>query len=56
MSGTYTAKKMSKAHVNGDDLAANIVLSCRIFPTSDLSIRPCPKAAASPLAMDYSNS
>ena len=43
LSGTYTAKKMSKAHITADDLAHNIVLSCRIFPTSDLSVRPCPK-------------
>ena len=43
LSGTYTAKKMSKAHITADDLAHNIVLSCRIFPTSDLSVRLCPK-------------
>jgi hypothetical protein len=34
---------MSKAHITADDLAHNIVLSCRIFPTSDLSVRLCPK-------------
>jgi phenol hydroxylase P5 protein len=43
LSGTYTAKKMSKAHVTEDDLERNIVLSCRIFPTSDLVVRPCPR-------------
>ncbi|MGB8859243.1 MAG: 2Fe-2S iron-sulfur cluster-binding protein [Ilumatobacteraceae bacterium] len=43
LSGTYTAKKMSKAHITEDDLGHKIVLSCRIFPTSDLSIRLCPK-------------
>lgn len=43
LSGTYTAKKMSKAHVTEGDLERNIVLSCRIFPTSDLVVRPCPR-------------
>lgn len=43
LQGTYLAKKMSKAHVSEEDLARNIVLSCRIIPTSDLVIRPCPR-------------
>lgn len=46
VSGTYTSKKMSKAHVTEDDLATDIVLSCRIFPTTDLTVRVCPKVAA----------
>ena len=45
VSGTYIPKKMSKAHVTEDDLAAGIVLSCRIFPTGDLTVRVCPKVA-----------
>ncbi len=43
LSGTYTAKRMSKAFVTDDDLAHGIVLSCRAYPTSDLVVRPCPK-------------
>jgi ferredoxin len=43
LEGTYLAKKMSKAHVTEEDLARNIVLSCRIVATSDLIIRPCPR-------------
>jgi ferredoxin len=46
VSGTYTAKKMSKAHISEADLADDIVLSCRIFATSDLSVRPCPRQPA----------
>ena len=48
LSGTFTAKKMSKAHITEADLAENIVLSCRIFPTSDLTIRLSPKPPAEP--------
>ncbi len=43
LSGTYTAKKMSKSQISEADLADQIVLSCRIFPTSDLSVRACPR-------------
>jgi ferredoxin len=43
LSGTYTAKRMSKAHVDEGDLLAGVVLACRIFPTSDLSVRVCHK-------------
>lgn len=52
LSGAYIAKKMSKAHVSADDLADDVVLSCRIFPTSDLSVRVCHKEIlpGSPLA------
>ena len=30
------------------DLAAGVVLSCRIFPTSDLTVRVCPKPTVEP--------
>jgi ferredoxin len=43
LSGSFVAKKMSKAFVTEDDLAHGIVLSCRIYPESDLTVRPCPK-------------
>jgi ferredoxin len=48
LAGTYTAKKMSKAHVDEADLADGVVLSCRIFPTSDLTVRVCPKPTVEP--------
>lgn len=50
LSGTYIAKKMSKAHVSADDLADDVVLSCRILPTSDLSVRVCHKDGDAPAA------
>ena len=43
--GTYIAKRMSKAFVTDEDLADGVVLSCRIFPSSDLVVRPCPKGS-----------
>jgi len=43
LSGTYAAKRMSKAHVDEADLQAGVVLACRIYPTSDLSVRVCRK-------------
>jgi ferredoxin len=46
LSGAWTAKKMSKAHVTEADLARNIVLACRTFATSDLTLRPCPRGPA----------
>ncbi|WP_221793978.1 2Fe-2S iron-sulfur cluster-binding protein [Oceanobacter mangrovi] len=38
--GTYTSKKMSRAHISPRDEEQSIVLACRIFPRSDLSIIP----------------
>lgn len=43
VSGTFTTKVMSKAYCTADDIATGEVLACRIFPTSDLVIEPCPK-------------
>lgn len=40
LSGTYTTKVMSRAHVTAEDIAAGVVLACRVFPTSDLVVRP----------------
>lgn len=36
--GTATRKRMSRAHVSADDEANGIVLACRVFPTSDMSV------------------
>ena len=37
-SGEYLARKMSKSCVSDDELAAGIVLACRVFPRSELSL------------------
>jgi ferredoxin len=46
LDGTFTARRMSKAHVTDDDVAHGIVLACRTYPTSDLTVRRCPKPPA----------
>lgn len=42
--GSYEAKVMSKAHIGEFERSRNIVLACRIFPTSDMEV----KTAATP--------
>ena len=39
LSGEYRSEVMSRAHVSAEDEAAGIVLSCCIYPLSDLSLR-----------------
>lgn len=39
VSGTFSGKRMSKAHISEEDIAAGTVLACRIIPLSDMSIR-----------------
>jgi ferredoxin len=46
LDGTFDVLRMSARHVTPDDLAAGIVLACRIVPTSDLVV----EAAPSPFA------
>lgn len=41
--GTYTAKRMSKAHVSEADVASGLVLACRTFPTGDLTVEWRPR-------------
>ena len=38
VAGTYHKRKMSRAHVSEADEAEGIVLSCCIFPESDLKV------------------
>ena len=38
LSGDYEALKMSRKHIPKEDQARGIVLACRVFPRSDLSI------------------
>lgn len=46
VSGEVVRRRMSRAHVTEADEAAGIVLACRIFPRSDLVVRPVERAAA----------
>ena len=39
LSGEYEAKKMSRKHIPEDDQARGIVLACRIYPRSELTIK-----------------
>jgi len=39
LSGDYSSRAMSREHIDADDLAAGIVLACRIRPGSDLCLR-----------------
>ncbi|PRO72033.1 ferredoxin [Alteromonas alba] len=38
-SGEYTAKKMSRCHVSEEEQAAGVVLACKVFPLSDITLR-----------------
>lgn len=38
VNGSFSSKKMSKAHITDKELQDGFVLACRIFPTSDLEI------------------
>ena len=39
IAGDFTSKVMSKAHVSNNDVEQGIVLACRVFPKSDLTIK-----------------
>jgi ferredoxin len=41
--GQFNTKVMSKAYCTEHDIAAGEVLACRVFPTTDLVVEPCPK-------------
>ncbi|MCU7941673.1 MAG: 2Fe-2S iron-sulfur cluster binding domain-containing protein [Candidatus Thiodiazotropha sp. (ex Cardiolucina cf. quadrata)] len=44
--GRYETRKMSRTHVTEEDELVGIVLSCRVTPKSDLSLRLAPKPKA----------
>ena len=50
LEGEVVRRRMSRAHVTEADEAAGIVLACRIFPRSDLVVRPLDKSAHAPAA------
>ncbi|WP_308645947.1 2Fe-2S iron-sulfur cluster-binding protein [Ottowia beijingensis] len=39
LEGQYARRVMSRAHVSAEEEAAGCVLSCRIYPTSDLRLQ-----------------
>ncbi|GAA4000285.1 hypothetical protein GCM10022279_25010 [Comamonas faecalis] len=39
LEGVYSKRVMSRAHVSADEEAAGCVLSCRIYPASDLRLQ-----------------
>lgn len=41
--GEYETRKMNRDHVTEEDERRGIVLSCRVVPKSDLSLRLAPK-------------
>lgn len=43
--GDYRADQMSRAHVTAEEEASGLVLSCCVYPLSDLSLRLAPPAA-----------
>lgn len=38
LEGAYSKRVMSRAHISAEEEAAGCVLSCRIYPTSDLRL------------------
>lgn len=46
LDGDFATRVMSRAHVSPDEEAAGIVLACRAFPRSDLSLQALDKMAA----------
>ncbi|WP_316367147.1 2Fe-2S iron-sulfur cluster binding domain-containing protein [Candidatus Thiodiazotropha sp. CDECU1] len=45
--GEYEIRKMNRDHVTEEDERKGIVLSCRVIPKSNLSLRLAPKPKAS---------
>ena len=46
ISGRYTTKRMSRAHVSEADERRGFVLACRLVPTTDLVVERAPRGAA----------
>lgn len=43
--GGYSTRVMSRAHVSAEEEAAGVVLACRAFPQSDITLRALDKMA-----------
>ena len=53
LDGQYRRDPMSRCHVSPEDEAAGLVLSCAIYPLTDLSLRletPCVPTATEPMS------
>lgn len=55
LAGEYDALRMSRKHISEDDLAAGVVLACRIVPRTDLVVE-CAPAADDPTATSNTTS
>lgn len=49
LAGTYTTRRMSRRHVSPADEADQIVLACRLLPSSDIVVERAPAPAVGPL-------
>jgi ferredoxin len=43
LKGTYILGKMSRVHVNEEEIKQGVALACRIYPTSTLLVEPIGK-------------
>jgi len=48
LAGTYATRRMSRRHVSPSDEAEQIVLACRLLPSSDIVVERAPAPAAVP--------
>ncbi len=49
LAGTYATRRMSRRHVSPVDEADQIVLACRLLPSSDIVVERAPAPAVVPL-------
>ena len=50
LAGTYATRRMSRRHVSPADEAEQIVLACRLLPSSDIVVERAPAPAVVPAA------
>lgn len=53
LSGGVVTGHMNRAIVSRADEEAGVLLSCRAYPRSDISLEPMPRAAGAALAMGH---
>jgi ferredoxin len=56
LSGSYEAGCMSQAQISDADRQLGIVLACKVFPKSDMYLRPLGRKAMEKMAGDNSRS
>lgn len=52
ITGQFETATMSSAHVSAEDRRSGIVLACKLYPRSDLAIRPLRRPAARKTSSD----